>query len=63
MAVDVVHPAAGPGRVLGMPFKLSATAATVRRPAPRLGEHTAEILREAGYDEAAIRDLVTRKIV
>jgi len=63
MVVDVGHPAAGRVRVLGMPFKLSATPGTVRRPAPRLGEHTDEVLREAGYDEAAIGDLHARKIV
>jgi crotonobetainyl-CoA:carnitine CoA-transferase CaiB-like acyl-CoA transferase len=63
MAVEVQHPTAGPGRVLGMPFKLSATPGAVRSPAPRLGEHTDEILREAGYDEPAIRDLRARRVV
>jgi len=36
------------------PVEFSATPASVRRPAPRLGEHTAEVLREAGLDEATI---------
>lgn len=35
--------------------RLSATPGTWRRPAPGLGEHTAEVLREAGLDDAAIR--------
>ena len=30
------------------------TPATLRRPAPLLGEHTAEVLREAGLDETLI---------
>ncbi|MGB3335872.1 MAG: CoA transferase [Devosia sp.] len=34
--------------------RLSATPGTWRRPAPELGEHTAEVLRMAGIDEAGI---------
>lgn len=36
--------------VPGAPFQLSATPWAIRRPAPRLGEHTAEVLRELGLD-------------
>lgn len=32
----------------GAPYRLSATPWALRRPAPRLGEHTAEVLAEAG---------------
>jgi crotonobetainyl-CoA:carnitine CoA-transferase CaiB-like acyl-CoA transferase len=32
----------------GAPFKLAATPCALRRPAPRLGEHTAEVLNEIG---------------
>jgi crotonobetainyl-CoA:carnitine CoA-transferase CaiB-like acyl-CoA transferase len=63
MAVEVDHPRAGRGRVLGIPFKLSATPARVRRPAPLLGQHTDEVLRELGYDGAAIERLRARKVV
>jgi crotonobetainyl-CoA:carnitine CoA-transferase CaiB-like acyl-CoA transferase len=63
MVVEVEHPRAGRTRVLGVPYKLSDTPATIRRPAPVLGQHTDEILRELGYDAAAILDLHTRKIV
>jgi crotonobetainyl-CoA:carnitine CoA-transferase CaiB-like acyl-CoA transferase len=63
MAVEVEHPVAGKTRVLGVPFKLSRTPAGVRRPAPTLGQHSEEILRELGYDAATIADLRARKIV
>jgi crotonobetainyl-CoA:carnitine CoA-transferase CaiB-like acyl-CoA transferase len=38
-------------RVPGAPYRLSATPWAIRRPAPRLGEHTAEVLREAGVQQ------------
>jgi len=44
MVVEVEHPSAGRISTLGVPIKLSETPGSVRRPAPRLGEHTAEVL-------------------
>ena len=41
------------------PFKLSGHDFAVSRDAPAQGEHTAEVLREAGYDEAAIEALAS----
>jgi crotonobetainyl-CoA:carnitine CoA-transferase CaiB-like acyl-CoA transferase len=46
MVAELDHPAAGPMRTLGIPVKLSETPGALRRPAPRLGEHTAEVLAE-----------------
>ena len=44
MVVALEHPSAGRMETLGVPIKLSETPGSVRRPAPRLGEHTAEVL-------------------
>ncbi|HBK79597.1 MAG TPA: CoA transferase [Nitrospinae bacterium] len=48
MAVDVEHPAAGATRVLGFPPQLSGTPGIVRKPAPTLGQHTDEVMKELG---------------
>ncbi len=44
MVVETRHPVTGPFSTLGVSVKLSATPGSVARPAPRLGEHDAEIL-------------------
>jgi crotonobetainyl-CoA:carnitine CoA-transferase CaiB-like acyl-CoA transferase len=50
MVVEMEHPEAGTVQALGIPVKLSATPGTIRRPAPLLGQHTAEILAELDAD-------------
>ena len=44
--VESTHPVAGTIRVVGPPVRMSETPGSVRLPAPLLGEHTDEVLRE-----------------
>jgi crotonobetainyl-CoA:carnitine CoA-transferase CaiB-like acyl-CoA transferase len=46
MRVTVDRPGLGPIQQVGVPWKLDGASSPVRRPPPRLGEHTTEVLRE-----------------
>ena len=63
MVVDLVHSEAGATRALGCPLHFSATPTRVDRPAPRLGEHTREVLRECGYTEKEIERFIADRVV
>ena len=43
--------------------RLSGTPGGLARAAPRLGEHSREVLRSAGLSEAAIEELIARKVI
>ena len=56
--VEIEHPRAGKLRTVGVPVRLSATPGSVRTPAPMLGQHTDEVLRDVlGLSEREIAAL------
>jgi alpha-methylacyl-CoA racemase len=57
MVVELDQPELGPVRQLGLPIKLSRTPGDPGRPAPALGEHTEEVLREAGFADEEVGEL------
>ena len=58
-----VHPSEGPVVAVRPPTRFARTPAALRLPAPLLGEHTDELLREAGCDDAQIAALKAKKVV
>jgi benzylsuccinate CoA-transferase BbsE subunit len=62
--VDVEHPASGRTlRMPGAPYLLSRTPWRNQRPAPRLGEHNAEIFGEIGVSAAELASLAHEKVI
>ncbi|MEP6701618.1 MAG: CoA transferase, partial [Betaproteobacteria bacterium] len=59
----VTHPRLGEIGIVNQPVKLSRTPATMLSATPELGEHTDEVLAEAGYSEAEIEALRARKAI
>jgi crotonobetainyl-CoA:carnitine CoA-transferase CaiB-like acyl-CoA transferase len=57
MLAQYEHPVEGVVNTLGIPLKLSATPGRVRLPAPLVGEHTDEVLRSIGVDDARLEAL------
>lgn len=53
----------GPVRYLAPPWRLERTPASIDRHAPRLGEHTDEVLRELGVADDAIAALRDRGVI
>jgi len=63
LIVESVHPHAGPMRETRPPAQFDRTPASIRRPAPALGEHTDEVLAEAGYSPEEIAELRRARVV
>ena len=64
MLVTVDQPGIGPVRIAGSPIRLSETPGRVESPAPLLGEHSAEVLREVlGYTVDRIEALKAEGVI
>ena len=61
--VDLEHPVLGTLRGLGSPMRLGRTPVRHRRAGPRLGEHSADVLRELGWSDAEVDDLAGASII
>jgi crotonobetainyl-CoA:carnitine CoA-transferase CaiB-like acyl-CoA transferase len=62
-AAEVQHPALGSIRVVNQAVGLSRTPATMASATPEIGQHTEEILTEAGYSAADIANLRNQKVI
>ena len=62
MVVESVHPTLGPLTQLACPVRMSRHGFELHRHAPRPGEHTLELLREAGCSEASIAELIEKGV-
>ena len=63
MTKAVSHPALGEVNVVDHAVNMSRTPPAMRRASPEAGEHTEEVLREAGYSTAEIEDFRARQVV
>ena len=63
MLVPAKHPRLPDYRGLGLPIRWDGERPGITRVPPLLGEHTAEVLAELGFEPAAIEDLARRHVV
>jgi formyl-CoA transferase len=60
---EAPHSTLGPVKQLGSPMRLSETPTQMVRAGPLLGEHSAEVLAEAGYTQEEIRQLAGAGVI
>jgi crotonobetainyl-CoA:carnitine CoA-transferase CaiB-like acyl-CoA transferase len=60
---EVEHPRMGKTKSVRNPVLFDRDSPSIRRPAPLLAEHSAEILRELGYDDARIAEMAAAGVV
>ena len=62
IVMDVDHPQAGAVRLMAHPVRYDGKAPALRRMPPALGQHTREVLAEAGYSDAEIEQLIAEGV-
>lgn len=62
LVVKTEHPVLGEINNVGLPVRFGGAARQASRPPPLLGEHAAEVLREAGYTDAEVDSLLARGV-
>lgn len=63
MVVELDHPQAGKTQALGCPIHFSATPAQITRPAPLLGQHTREVMKEFGFTEQQVDTFISTNAI
>jgi len=63
LVAEVDQPGTGPLRILALPSSASPSGPRIERPAPLLGQHTGEVLREMGLSPDEIAALAAERIV
>jgi crotonobetainyl-CoA:carnitine CoA-transferase CaiB-like acyl-CoA transferase len=63
MIEEIDHPRIGRMKMMGRPLKSSGELTAIRRPAPLLGEHSAETLRGLGYRDEEIERLFAERVI
>ena len=63
MVHEYDHPDVGRLRLMGQPIVFTDTPTRDPGPPPLLGQHTDEVLEEAGYDATTINELRAKKVV
>ena len=60
---QITHSQMGTSNLVGSPINMSDTPPRFVRPAPLLGEQTAEILESLGYEKDTIKELRDNKVI
>jgi crotonobetainyl-CoA:carnitine CoA-transferase CaiB-like acyl-CoA transferase len=63
MIVGMDDPDLGPIKVINVPVRMSKTPGSVRTPSPMVGQHTMEVLEEAGFGPLDIERLIKNRVV
>lgn len=63
MVIETEHKKAGPVKAIGCPVKFSDTPSAPSTSAPVYGQHTKDVLREYGYDEPTIDQMIASRSI